>query len=344
MNNLEFIDIVTKLLTPILILTIGVYFVMFYRRDREHRNKLEFEKLELEREQMKSNRVAVNIDNNTEPIHTGGVGSGGFIVLDLPENQRGLFHDLLKGFEDFAKLKGYSISFSVDNSISHKIGFKFTINDSGISVSTQKVRNDIKEYMDRIQKGEPLDTLPVLISEEEHSLVLTQMSNRISFLQHNYNLQNNAIKFYEGLLTKLNNSNSGILSQPSVYIQTVGNNQPQNYLATNSPGAIQGNNIHDVESKIRIGETFNEKKNQVEGLINLMELIKKSKDCIENDKIIIKNLEKVKDELEEEEIPDKERIEKWLNKVKSYFCEPQMGQEIIDYSNDVFDSFKPVSV
>jgi hypothetical protein len=29
-----------------------------------------------------------------------GAGSGGFIVIDLPDEQRPFFHDLLKGFED----------------------------------------------------------------------------------------------------------------------------------------------------------------------------------------------------------------------------------------------------
>jgi hypothetical protein len=41
-----------------------------------------------------------------------GLGSGGYIVVDMPENEGPLFHDLLKGFEEFAKLKGYNIAFS----------------------------------------------------------------------------------------------------------------------------------------------------------------------------------------------------------------------------------------
>ena len=35
-------------------------------------------------------------------------GTSGYIIIDLPEKQKSLFHDLLKGFEDFAKIKGYS--------------------------------------------------------------------------------------------------------------------------------------------------------------------------------------------------------------------------------------------
>ncbi len=55
------------------------------------------------------------------------VGSGGYIVLDLPEEQKSIFHDLLKGFEDYSLSRGYKVEFSVDNSIADKIAFKFTI-------------------------------------------------------------------------------------------------------------------------------------------------------------------------------------------------------------------------
>ena len=55
------------------------------------------------------------------------INTGGYIILDLPDNMRSMFSDLLKGFEDFAKLKGYNIIFSVDNSIPHKNASKFTL-------------------------------------------------------------------------------------------------------------------------------------------------------------------------------------------------------------------------
>lgn len=343
--NYDTIDIITKIMTPLMIFTALLYFFMFYRKDRERQRNIEHERWMLEREQIKSDKVNIDIDNSQVPNQPLGFGAGGFIVLDLPDGQRSIFHDLLKGFEDFAKLKGYSISFSVDNSLSNKIGFKFTINDSGISVSTQKVRQDIQEYINKVKSGEPLEELPVLISSEEHSLVLTQMMNRISFLQHNYNLQKNSIEFYEGLMNKLNSTNNGIIPQPSVFVQTGGMNQPQSYLATNSPGAIQGTNIRDVKNTIKIADSFNERKNQIEDLGKFIDLIKSSEpENKEASKQIVKNLEKVKDELEEEEKPNKENVGKWLKKAKSYLDVAKFGKQVIEFGKGVFESFDLSSI
>ena len=336
--NYDSLDIITKLLTPIMIMFLGMYFFMFYRKDKQHQRKLEEERFLMERERLESNKVNIDINSKTEDNTPLGFGSGGFIILDIPENQRGLFHDLLRGFEDFAKLKGYSISFSVDNSLSEKIGFKFTINDSGISVSTQKVRQDIKEYLYKVKNGDNLEELPILTTQEEHSLILTQLLNRLSFLQHNYNLQKNSIKFYENLIEKLS-TNNGITTQPSILVQTGGLNQPQNYLATNSPGAIQGTNIQDINSSITIADSFKNRENQINQIIELINLTKKDDNNQDSSKIIIKNLNKIKEELEDEEKPDKSRIEKWLKSVRSCFENSKFTKETTLTGNSVFDSF-----
>jgi len=47
----------------------------------------------------------------------------GYMVIDLPDNLRSVFHDLMKSFEDYAKLKGYDIAFSIDNTVSNKMAF-----------------------------------------------------------------------------------------------------------------------------------------------------------------------------------------------------------------------------
>ena len=45
----------------------------------------------------------------------------GLLILDMPDDQRSIFHDVLKGFEDYARLKGYSIQFSIDSAMPNKI-------------------------------------------------------------------------------------------------------------------------------------------------------------------------------------------------------------------------------
>lgn len=51
---------------------------------------------------------AIAIQREVTAAANSGVGSGGFIIIDMPEKDRSLFHDLLKGFEKYAKLEGYS--------------------------------------------------------------------------------------------------------------------------------------------------------------------------------------------------------------------------------------------
>jgi len=156
----------------------------------------------------------------------------------MPEAKKAMFHDLLKGFEDYAKLRGYVISFSIDNSSADKVAFKFTLNSSGINVSPQTVRRDINDYISKVQKGESLDEMPVVLSPEEHAVVLTSMKNRISFLQHNYNLQKNAAEFYQKLLKDF--PAQGMLPAQNIYLQAGERNQAPYYNALNSPQAIQG--------------------------------------------------------------------------------------------------------
>ena len=113
------------------------------------------------------------------------------------EEHRSLFHDFLKGFEDFAALKGYRVTVSIDSSNSQEFGFKFTIMESGITVSTDTVREDFNNYMQKIESGDALDDLPIVASPEDHDLILTKLKNRINFLQHSYNLSQNTIEYYD---------------------------------------------------------------------------------------------------------------------------------------------------
>ena len=76
-----------------------------------------------------------------------GLSAGGYIIFDMPDAKKGIFHDLLKGFEDYAKLRGYEIMFSIDNSFANKIAFKFTLDSSGIVVSTKQVRQDLRQCL-----------------------------------------------------------------------------------------------------------------------------------------------------------------------------------------------------
>ena len=375
MDYFEYLNLMTPTLVILLLIAVGPLFYKNWRRDKERQTIMENERIRigkrredreenLERERLRIQQKQIRIQQ--EQAHGNqqqnedllekmkenfaqqnvGVNSGGYIILDLPENQQGLFHDLLKGFEDYAKLKGYSISFSIDNSVVNRIAFKFTINEGGISVGTATVRQDIREYIDKIKNDDDLSDMPKILTPIEHELVLTTLKNRISFLKQNYELERNAKELCKFFIGHLNSSNLGINSQPSVFVQTGGTVQPHNYLANNSPNAIQGhNNIQDVDNSIHIADSFNERKNQIDNLSKLIELIQSQENKEDSSEEIVKNLEKVKEELEDEKKPDKSRIKKWLEKanVCLNLDVAKFSKEVIEFGRKVFESFGLIS-
>ena len=167
-------------------------------------------------------------------------------------NELGQVVNLLKGFEDYAKLKGYSISFSVEKSITYEVAFKLTINESDINIGTNIVRKDIIEYIDKVKTGDDLNNMPEILDPMEHELILTTLKNQISLLRHNNELQQNAVEFYESFMKRFNATNPSVPSQHSIVVQTGELNQSQSSLANNSPDTILGQNIDNS-----INTTFN---------------------------------------------------------------------------------------
>lgn len=355
------LDLINTVITSTAIV-FGITFVMLFFRRYESRQKaqheLERERLRLQMEletkkqeaeedraykenEIQEERARIERERfEDEMINSG---RGGYIILDMAESQRLLFHDLLKGFEEYAKIRGYSVSFSIDSSQKDKIAFKFTIQDAGISISTQRVRNDFAEYLKKIKTGSDFDNLPIVISEEEHNLLLTTLKNRFAFLETNYKIQKNAITFYENLLFNVNYTKRGFLPSPSVVVQTGGTMDSRNYNSQNSSHLIQGdqNSLVDKSSNssINIANSFNKKKEQIDHLSRLAELLRKEDDGEEERTKAIVNLEKVKDELEESENPEPGLIKKWLEKAKGLIGLISIGKETADSAVELWNSF-----
>ncbi len=184
----ELVDIIPAISSALTViaLVVGIYVAMRWLKSQDLQRK----KLLYQREELHNLRDDTRKTTNKKKNEFADFGpeGGGYIVVDMPENQKALFHDVLKGFEEYAQLRGYRIQFSIDNTLSNKIAFKFTIAESGITVSTDQVKQDLKDYIHKVQKGSPLDDLPVVIEEPEHQALLLAMKNRISFLQCLQNL------------------------------------------------------------------------------------------------------------------------------------------------------------
>ena len=329
----------------------GLYFLFLWRKDRRNQEMMQKELMHLQQRQAememeekhktrKLQEEQIRQSMEFQEREFSGPGSGGYIILDLPQDHIPVFNDLLKGFEEYTKIKGYEIRFSSDTTFPNKIAFKFTLGDEGINVSTQTVKNDLQEYIQKVQTGEPLDDLPVVLPEAEHHLLLTLMKNRINFLQHNYSLKKNAVEFYEKLINKFIAHPAGILPAPTVMVQTGGSMDSRSYKSIDSSHVIQGDENQLTDSSIKIEKSFNKRQNQIDKLSELIDILKdESGGSKEDREKAILNFEKVKDELSEEESPNPSFIKKWLGKAQSCLKNIEIARTTLVKAKELYDSF-----
>ncbi len=268
-------------------------------------------------------------------------GSGGYIVVEMPEKDRSLFHDLLKGFEDYAKLKGYQISFSIDSSLVGRIAFKFTVKNHGVVIGPERVRADFREYVENVRNGsiEDLDQMPAISSFEEHNLLVTMLKNRITFIHHSYQLTQNALHFYENLL--LNLKSFPALPAPTVIVHTGGNMDSRSYNAVHSERIVQGDKSELVDSStnIEIGNSFNQRQERISALDETIQRIEPLTPGNANLRQAEHELRKVREELTEEIEPDRPKIRKWLESAKNLLGSAALGFEIVESARKLWEMF-----
>jgi hypothetical protein len=245
----------------------------------------------------------------------------------------------LKGFEDYAKIRGYEISFSIDASMIGRIAFKFTVKNDGVVVGPERVRQDFKEYVDKIRTGtvDDLDNAPVITSLEEHNLLVTQLKNRITFIQLNYQLSQNAIRFYENLFANMRTFPA--LPGPSVVVHTGGSMDSRSYSAVNSQKVLQGDNSMPTDSSINIGQSFNQRQERIAALDGLIGQLKASETKTDDANKAERALSKVRDELADEAEPNVSMIKKWLEGAKNLIGIVALGIEVTEGAKKLWEMF-----
>jgi hypothetical protein len=308
------------------------------RQDERDKKRIELEEKRLEAEEEARYEASQRAEDQVIAQNSG-AGSGGYIIVEMPEKERPLFHDLLRGFEDYSKLKGYHIAFSIDSSHDGRIAFKFTVKNDGFVVGPERVRRDFKEYVDQVRNKsvEEIDKLPVIVSIEEHSLLVAMLKNRISFLQHNYALAQNAVTYYETLISHVRTFPA--LPAPSVIVQTGGNMDSRNYNATNSSRLTQGDSNTYTDSSVNIGGSFNERQERIAALDDVIAKLKSSDD--QNGPVVKaqRELGKVRDELTEYSEPDKSSVKKWLEGAKNVMGTAVLGLEATEAAKKLWELF-----
>ena len=343
-------EIIVSLFPWTALFVLGALFYVAWQRERRFERKMRLRELEMKkareneeterREKEKSEAdlqkyIREKKEEEEKIISKAGIGTGGYIIIDLPDAKRGLFHDLLKGFEEYARLQGYSVSFSVDNTFHDRTAFKFTLTDPDVVVGNERVRKDLKEYLEKVSTGDPLDDLPQIISIEEHEILVTTLRNRISFLQHSYNLAKNSVEFYEGLIRRA--SFQPLLPSPSVVVQTGGAYNAPSYSALNSPQAVLGIE-NRVENSINIGVTYKERKEQIYHIAEVLDILSKEPQNAKRDEAI-RSFENIKEELEHVDQPEPGRVLRWLERAKQAVQLGSLGYETVQAVKELFKVF-----
>lgn len=334
MNEMELINFYTPIIAIMVGVMLAFMFFIEWRKSREREFKMRQEELFLRQKEIESTKNSISIENNQNEQ----ADLGGYITLEMPEDRKSLFHDLLKGFEDYAAVKGYKVSVSIDSSLTGKISFKIVVNDFGVVGNRDSVKKDLNEFITKIQKGESLDDLESVAGDLSHSGLLMALKNRISMLQSQYEVQSNINDFYKSFFAQLP-TQSVNHAQP-IHIYNGGHEMDQRkYIANNSANVMQGDNHSNlVESNsINIGSTYSEKNERVQGLDELISLLRKEN--VQDKDKALRHLENAKEELTEEEEPDESNVGKWLSKASGILKYADQGSELFEKAKEVMSGF-----
>jgi hypothetical protein len=306
------------------------------------RYALDKEKLEAEQKRIEAEDAlrydAARAEEERAAQNNSGAGSGGYHLITINETDRSLFHDLLKGFEDYAKLKGYRISFSIDNSWDGRTAYKFTVLGKGIVVGSEQVREDFREYVDRVRKDDDeFDDIPVVTSMAEHHLLVTMLRNRIEFFRTNYKLYKNTVALFELLVAR--DRIFPAQPQQSIVVHNGVAMDSRSFNATNSRNILQGDNSTLTDSSINIGGSVNEKMERITALDDMIAKLKAVE--TKNDSIAKAelDLQKVREELAEYAEPNESSIRKWLEHAKNLMTAAILGHELYEASIGLWHLF-----
>jgi hypothetical protein len=105
---------------------------------------------------------------STSPNETDRLQAEGFQFFDVHEHYKITFIDALNGFKEYADLKGYNVTVVINSEVPGKVGLKITVNDAQTTVSTNQVRRDVNEYIQKLNSGDDLSDMPMIQDPVEH--------------------------------------------------------------------------------------------------------------------------------------------------------------------------------
>ncbi len=283
-----------------------------------------------------NSKIVINTSKDTDELYRD---TEGYVTIEIQEEKKSLFHDLLKGFEEYATLKGYKVSVSIDASEEGKISFKIVVHDFGVTANRKIIKKDLDEYLEMIKSGD-LDKIPEVLEPVEHARIVMALKNRIVFLQQNYQVERNIREFYEKFFERIP-LQSISHANPILHITNSGSSEmdQRKYIANNSANTMQGDNHSNRfrTGNVTIGTTYTEKKEQIEKIEELLDELKKTD--IKGQHDAVRHVENAKEELSESENPDQGQVEKYLGKAGKILAAAEKGSALFLKAKSVFDSF-----
>lgn len=110
-------------------------------------------------------------------------------VHTMPNSDKSIFHDALKGFEEYSKLKGYVVLLSIDTSLDNKVAYKFDFQTGSSYWSRNKIRDDLKDYLNRIKLNQGIDDIYAECTRLQEVQLKSTLRNRMSLIQHAFESQ-----------------------------------------------------------------------------------------------------------------------------------------------------------
>jgi hypothetical protein len=270
--------------------------------------------------------------------------SGGFVFFDIADEHKTLFADAMNGFADFAKLKGYNVELSFDTSLPGKVGIRFTIVDSGVTVSTATVRKDVDEYIERLRVADDLNDMPMAANSVEHVRLQSALQARFFYLRTQAEMFAVQIDFYKRLINEWNaGPNRGVAYATPVQIQLTNEgwrNMRDSYNAENSQNIAQGREAKAVTkgSTVLVGSTLAEKNKRVSSLKELETAIRDAQLPDDTKQATIRHVQNAIEEMDNAD-PNPDDVEKWLGRADSALKTAGAAAGLLEKLNGVLGMF-----
>ncbi|MGF1909142.1 hypothetical protein L4C38_06865 [Vibrio kasasachensis] len=295
-------------------------------------DEADYKRKRMELEFAETLKESTIMDKSSEPL----IKESGLFFIPVDEDVKGTFSDMLKGFEDYAKLIGYDVSLSIDSSHENTVGYKFSLRTGDNFWTREDIQKSISDYIKSLMVKSRGFNAPENADPKFADPKSTTM-RKLKLLKHQVNETNRQHELNIKLCEILGNAFTA--NQPQIFItqqQLLENKMKHDnrqYSADGSSNVIQGDYSGNTieNSTIQIGKNVNQKNEQAEALLEAIQALKVEKNPLLDP--AIRQFENAHEEMLEEEEPDSSRLERFLTK----------GSETIKQVGVAADTFNKVN-